>query len=158
MLNFKADAPELYEIPAKGRHYTEIWDEEDGLPLGTTPRFPVPALRQGMMPGHGAGVGHFVPATEMREEFLVDENKGLGNLTERIVAGIVAHPRSSSSASLEVDAGVYEGNRDVARVDVVDLEDRVKRELRGSMLLGDQEEVSLMAPITGPWLTASTPA
>ena len=133
MLNFKADAPESYDIPARGRHYTEIWDEEDGLPLGTTSRYPVPAMRQSV----NQGIGHFVPATEMREEHLVDEHKGLGNLTERIVAGIVGNP-----ANVRVTDGgdLYEGNRELARVDVVDLEEKIKRELRGAMLLGDQED------------------
>jgi transcriptional adapter 3 len=132
MLNFKADAPESYDIPARGRHYTEIWDEEDGLPLGTTPRYPVPSMRQ--IHGH---VGHFVPATEMREEHLVDEHRGLGNLTERIVAGIVANPDNVQV----IDGGeTYEGNRELARVDVVELEEKIKRELRGAMLMGDQEE------------------
>jgi transcriptional adapter 3 len=136
MLNFKADAPESYDIPAKGRHYTEVWDEEDGMPVGTTPRYPVPGLRHAMFP-HGHGHGHFTPATELREEHLVDEHRGLGNFTERIVAGIMTNPAVVQTT----DGGdLYEGNRELARVDVVDLEEKIKRELRGAMLLGDQEE------------------
>lgn len=131
MLNFKADAPESYDIPARGRHYTEIWDEEDGLPIGTTPRYPVPSMRH-----HPQGLAHFVPATEMREEHLVEEHRGLGNLTERIVAGIVENPNVQVT-----DGGdLYEGNRELARVDVLELEEKMKRELRGAMLLGDQED------------------
>jgi transcriptional adapter 3 len=133
MLNFKADAPESYDIPARGRHYTEMWDEEDGLPLGTTPRYPVPSMRH----GHGPqGLGHFTPATEMREEHLVDEHRGLGNLTERIVAGIV----ENTNVQVTDGGDLYEGNRELARVDVVELEEKIKRELRGAMLLGDQED------------------
>lgn len=154
MLNFKADAPELYEIPARGRHYTEVWDEEDGNPIGTTPRLPVPALRHAVgpqQPSQSTGTGHFVPATEMKDEHLVSEHKGLGSLTERIVAGVLGRGRrgdqtatSTTGASpAEGDGDKYSGNREVNPVDVADLEEKMKRELKGVMLLGEHEDVSL---------------
>jgi transcriptional adapter 3 len=137
MLNFKADAPESFDIPARGRHYTEIWDDEDGNPPGTTPRVAVPALRQ---PHGGVSVPHFVPAAEMKDELLVEENRGLGNLTERVVAAVVLG-QPEDEATKTGDPSIYEGNRDVMRVDVLDLEERMKKELRGVMLLGEHEEV-----------------
>lgn len=77
----------------------------------------------------------------MRDENLVDEHRGLGNLTERIVAAVIGSSDEDDQSS-KVDITEYEGNRDAARVDVVDLEDRMKKELRVLMLLGDHEEVS----------------
>lgn len=144
MLNFKADAPESYEIPAKGKHYTEVWDEEDGLPIGTTPRLPVPSMRHSH--GSAGGPSRLVPATDLREEHLVEENKGLGRLTERLIAGIVGGLSKSKKETTVTDTNtnLYDGNRDLTRLDVVDLEERMKRELKGSILINDQDEVSTL--------------
>ncbi|ORY30351.1 histone acetyltransferases subunit 3-domain-containing protein [Naematelia encephala] len=142
MLGFKADAPESYDIPPRGRHYTEVWDEEDGNLPGTTQRFNVPNLRQNLAGNsHGAlPLPHFVPANEMRDENLVDEHRGLGSFTERIVAAILGRRTIKDEAKAELGASDSEGNRGPAKVDVVDIEDRVKRELRSVMLLGEHEE------------------
>lgn len=141
MLNFKADTPDSYVIPNRGRHYTEIWDEEDGNPPGTTSRFPVPSMRQGDAP---PPLTHFV-ASEVRDINLIEENRGLGPMTERIVAAVIGG-RDVGEINKEEAARRPEPmddvQRDAARVDVVDLEDRVKKELRSVMLLGEHEEVS----------------
>lgn len=155
MLNFKAEAPELYEIPARGRHYTEVWDEEDGNPLGTTPRLPVPALRQasGSQAQTTAATAatpapaHFVPAVDMTNEQLVVEHKGLGSLTERIIAGVLGRsrredPPTSTTTTANGDGYAYAGNNKAHPVDVADLEEKMKRELKSVMLLGDHEDVS----------------
>lgn len=151
MLNFKADAPELYELPARGRHYTELWDEEDGNPLGTTTRLPVPALRQSAMSTtQSQNVSQFVPAIELKDEHLVSENRGLGSLTERIIAGVLGRSSKRQSDTTTTpstgDGSKYEGNRDINRLDVADLEDKMKRELKSAMLLGEQEDVSVSIP------------
>ncbi|CAD6571758.1 MAG: Transcriptional regulator [Tremellales sp. Tagirdzhanova-0007] len=145
MLGFKADAPESYDIPSRGRHYSEVWDEEDEQPLGTTARFPVPNWRQNTSSHSHGGLAlpHFVPVVEMRDENLLDEHRGLGNLTERIVAAVVG--RSDSMAThdglvYKEDVSEFDGNREASRVDVVELEDRMKKELRALMLLGEHEE------------------
>ena len=80
----------------------------------------------------------------MRDENLLDEHRGLGNLTERIVAAVVG--RSDSMAThdglvYKEDVSEFDGNREASRVDVVELEDRMKKELRALMLLGEHEEV-----------------
>lgn len=142
MLNFKADTPDSYTIPPRGRHYTEIWDEEDGNPLGTTPRFPIPAMRH---PNGAPAIAHFVPS-ETRDQNLVEETRGLGPMTERIVAAVIGGTDIAAAAkeeALKIPEPDSEGSREASRVDVVDLEDRVKKELRSVMLLGDHEEVSL---------------
>lgn len=147
MLGFKADAPESYEIPPRGRHYTEVWDEEDGALPGTTPRVSVPNMRlppaaSGKNPA--APAAHFVPATELKDENLMEEFKGLGNITERVVAAVVPDPDTARAKAEAVKGKAAEegsGGREAARVDVADLEDRMKRELRSVMLLGEHEEV-----------------
>lgn len=140
MLNFKAEQPDLFTIPPRGRHYTEIWDEEDGNLPGTTSRFPVPTLRP---PPKGPLV-HCV-ATEIRDPNLVEEHRGLGPITERLVAAVIGG-EDLAKANKDAAAGRPEPDGDVsreaARVDVVDLEERVKKEMRSVMLLGEHEEVS----------------
>lgn len=142
MLNFKADTPDSYLIPARGRHYTEIWDEEDALPPGTTPRFPVPNLRQAANGTHQPPLVHCVP-TEIRDANLLEENKGLGSMTERVVAAVIGGDDIAAAAKEAADKKPEpEGEAvNATRVDVVDLEDRVKKELRSVMLLGEHEEV-----------------
>ena len=137
MLGFKADAPESFEIPPKGRHYTEVWDEEDDKPPGTTPRFNVPNMR-------GAGpMGHFTPAMELRDEVLGDEFKGLGPIAERVIAAMIADKEGMEAKREAVKGRMAEdGSREPLKYDVLDLEDRVKREARSVMLLGEHEEVS----------------
>ncbi|WVQ98097.1 hypothetical protein IAU59_005219 [Kwoniella sp. CBS 9459] len=165
MLGFKADAPESYEVPPRGRHYTEVWDEEDGNPPGTTPRFPVPALRQEqLLQQHPNGapppVPHYVPVSELQESSLIEEQRGLGSLTERVVAAFVGRFGfgSSSSSSSEKKDGSEKDNkealsatlesemedREPAKVDVAELEERMKKELKGVMLLGDHDEFDPM--------------
>ncbi|WVW78405.1 hypothetical protein I302_100359 [Kwoniella bestiolae CBS 10118] len=149
MLGFKADAPEAFEIPARGRHYTEIWDEEDGNPPGTTSRMPVPNLRQQQILQQSNGpptLPRFVPTTELRDDTLVDEQRGLGSLTERVVAAVVGrlgfgdkkdkNEDKQDTSALEAEMA----NREPAKVDVVDLEERMKKELKAVMLLGEHDE------------------
>lgn len=142
MLNFKADTPDSYIIPPRGRHYTEIWDEEDGNPPGTTPRYPIPSAR---LPPNGAlpPIPHTI-ATEIRDVNLVQENRGLGPLTERVVAAVIGGPdiAVANKEAAEKKPEPEESSREGARVDVVDLEEKVKKELRSVMLLGEHEEVS----------------
>ncbi|OCF45848.1 hypothetical protein I317_00336 [Kwoniella heveanensis CBS 569] len=165
MLGFKADAPESYEVPARGRHYTEVWDEEDGNPPGTTPRFPIPALRQEQLleqqpNGAPPPVPHFVPVNELQETTLIEEQRGLGSLTERVVAAFVGRfgfghnhggdkkdssdqDKESKDASASASAPNLESemeDREPAKVDVAELEERMKKELKGVMLLGEHEE------------------
>ncbi|KAI9636349.1 histone acetyltransferases subunit 3-domain-containing protein [Dioszegia hungarica] len=138
MLGFKAEAPELYDVPPRGRHYTEVWDEEDGNPIGTTHRISVPNLRQlnGTYPPSTL-VPSWIPAQDLKEEYSVEELRGLGNITERVVAAVVAletDPASHGRMATDFDG------KEAVKVDVKELEERVKKELRAVMLLGEHEE------------------
>lgn len=141
-LTFKADTSELYDVPARGRHYTEVWDEEDGNPFGTTHRISVPNLRSlnGTHPP-STNIPPWVPSQDLREEHLVEELRGLGSITERVVAAVVpveADPDAQGRVAIE-----YEG-KEAGKVDVKELEERVKKELRAVMLLGEHEDVSIL--------------
>lgn len=140
MLNFKADTPDSYIIPQRGRHYTDIWDEEDGNPTGSTSRYPIPSARH---PPNGViqPIPHTIP-TEMRDINLIQENRGLGALTERVVAAVIGGPDIAevNKEAAEKKPEPEESSREGARVDVVELEEKVKKELRTVMLLGEHEE------------------
>lgn len=142
MLNFKADTPDSYIIPPRGRHYTEIWDEEDGNPPGSTSRYPVPSAR---LPPNGAvaPIPHTIP-TEIQDANLVQENRGLGPLTERVVAAVIGGPDIAevNKEAAEKKPEPEISSREGARVDVAELEEKVKKELRSVLLLGEHEEVS----------------
>ncbi|ODN79641.1 hypothetical protein L202_03583 [Cryptococcus amylolentus CBS 6039] len=149
MLGFKTDPPEAYHVPNRGRHYTEVWDEEDGNPPGTRTRMGVPNLRQQqlaqMRKAGGLNQPHFVPSAEMRDENLVDEQRGLGALTERVVAAVVGttvdrEKERERQRREKEDGGVEDSGLEPARVDVLDLEERMKKELRAVMLLGEHED------------------
>lgn len=88
----------------------------------------------------------------MRDENLVDEQRGLGGLTERVVAAVVGtfvgddrekeKERDRERRERERMEGGEVGEKvEPAKVDVVDLEERMKHELRAVMLLGEHEEV-----------------
>ena len=89
----------------------------------------------------------------MKDEALSHE-RGLGVMTERIVAAVQAegHPVIREGVPAEVREREKGEKLDVAKIDVVELEERMKRELRAVMLLGEHEEVSFHM---GPELTAS---
>lgn len=137
----QADISELFDIPSRGRHYTEVWDEEDGNSLGTTHRVSVPNLRSlnGTYPP-SINVPPWTPSTDLREEHLVEELRGLGSVTERMVAAVV--PVEGDPLAKGRIATDYEG-KEAGKVDVKELEERVKKELRAVMLLGEHEDVSL---------------
>jgi transcriptional adapter 3 len=76
----------------------------------------------------------------MRDELLVDEHRGLGALTERVVAAVVGQSPDNDVEGKSADH--IESGGEAGKVDVVDLEERMKKELRAVMLLGEHEEVS----------------
>ncbi|WVO16578.1 hypothetical protein L204_104257 [Cryptococcus depauperatus] len=144
MLNFKTDPSEAYEIPSKGRHYTEVWDEEDGNPPGTRTRVSVPNLRQQQLrkhvPSAGLTLPHFIPAQEMRDENLFDEQRGLGCLTERVVAAVVGLGRPKDDKEQRLGQTGEEIRLEPVKIDLVNMEERMKSELKAVMLLGEHEE------------------
>lgn len=104
---------EPFLIPPLGKHYQDIWDEEDSaLPFASSSTTGPPAVNVwDLATGGGGGGGGgrkpsrqlsasttpavlsrqrtYVPAVEMVEEDLWDEAKGLGGMSERVGAALV---------------------------------------------------------------------
>lgn len=93
---------EPFLIPPLGKHYQDIWDEEDmALPFASSSTTGPPAVnvwdvaggrkpsRQALSPAVLSRERTYVPVAEMVEEDLLDEAKGLGGLNERAVAAMM---------------------------------------------------------------------
>jgi transcriptional adapter 3 len=73
----------------------------------------------------------------------VDELRGLGSITERVVAAVVpldVDPSTRGRIAMEYEA------KEAGKVEIKELEERVKKELRAVMLLGEHEDVSFLEP------------
>lgn len=86
---------------------------------------------------------------------MTDERRGLGNIAERLIAAVIPDPSSDVAARKKEVEGTYgwdwvprpeEGL--AAKINARELEERVKKELRGVMLLGERDEVSCSQPVT----------
>lgn len=114
MLTFRPDDRGIFEVPALGRHYQDIWDEEDAsLPFGGGSSQAAnqawatsAAMSQGAMQrdrerdGLGNRIGKAsrrVVGRNLTEMDLKDERKGPGLLEERIVAGLLERPSHGHS-------------------------------------------------------------
>jgi len=101
MLTFRPDDRGIYDMPSLGRHYQDIWDEEDmQLPFSQStssawsasanlapPAFQRDKERDVLGNRIGKGLRRAYPK-DLRETDLRDERKGPGLLEERIVAGL----------------------------------------------------------------------
>ena len=148
------------EIPPRGRHYADVWDEEDGAAPGTTPRVSVPNLRQltGDTPTTANGSSRTSASTSLPPAWHIadmpdiatkEEMRGLGNISERLIAAIIPDGAAQMEERAKEVEGRYgqeweerPGEGLAVRINARELEERVKKELRGVMLLGEHEEVS----------------
>ncbi|KAJ9122412.1 hypothetical protein QFC22_001837 [Naganishia vaughanmartiniae] len=102
MLGFRPEDVEPFVIPPLGQHYQDIWDEEDSaLPFTSASSAGPPAVNAwDILNGETRDTKPvisealladqtYVPVTEMVDEDLWDEAKGLGGLNERAVAALL---------------------------------------------------------------------
>lgn len=93
---------EPFVIPPLGKHYQDIWDEEDSaLPFASSSSTGPPAVNawdilKGDTRGSRPVISEalladktYVPVTEMIDDDLWDEAKGLGGLNERTIAALL---------------------------------------------------------------------
>ncbi|KAK4053714.1 Transcriptional regulator [Microbotryomycetes sp. JL201] len=127
-----------YIIPPLGKHYTEVWEEEDsGLPVASTSVYASPLEPP--------------PLTRTRPENLTEDTSGvehvtLGPLSERLVAALAFDEGGDDEDSNDDgrENGVSDGTGAVIPdrrtiVDAVELEERIKRELRFIGLLPEDD-------------------
>ncbi|KAJ3524687.1 hypothetical protein NM688_g8518 [Phlebia brevispora] len=151
-LEYTQDEVEPFVMPKLGRHYTEVWEEEDiaqyGVPLPGTA-----AVRpSGPLPGSAsnAPLPKWEPST-LSESDIVTEERGHGPLTERLVSALIPMQSSTEWKGVKAAEEAMEGRpgtngaaaqaaRD--KLNVADLEDRVKNVLR---FYGILDEVVRMA-------------
>ncbi|KAM0792200.1 hypothetical protein ACM66B_004897 [Microbotryomycetes sp. NB124-2] len=135
-----------YIIPPLGKHYTEVWEEEDsGLPVASTSAYASPLEPP--------------PLTRTKPEHLTEDASGaehvtLGPLSERLVAALAFDEGGDEEEELDGAEGRVNGQIDRRSavtdrgivvpdkrtiVDAVELEERIKRELRFIGLLPEDD-------------------
>ena len=125
MLTFRSDDRGVFDMPALGKHYQDIWDEEDiHLPFSQASNqawvtsasmaqgpFQRDKERDSLGNRIGKGLRRSFPK-DLTETDLRDERKGPGLLEERVVAGLWEGMPSGSGSKLKDEArsaGIAEG-------------------------------------------------
>ncbi len=146
-LEYTHDEVDPFVMPKLGRHYSEVWEEEDialyGVPLPGTA-----AVRSGVsLPGSSstAPLPRWEPSTLMEAD-LVTEERGHGPLTERLVSALIPMQNATEWKGVKAAEEAMEGRpgtngaaaqaaRD--KLNVADLEDRVRNVMRFHGLLDE---------------------
>ncbi|GJE88057.1 hypothetical protein PsYK624_041400 [Phanerochaete sordida] len=151
-LEYTHDEVEPFVMPKLGRHYSEVWEEEDMAHYG----FPLPgtaAVRSGAtLPGSNstAPLPKWEPS-QLQETDLVTEEKGHGPLTERLVSAMIPLQNATEWKGVKAAEEAMEGRpgtngaaaqaaRD--KMNVYDLEERVKNVMRFHKLLEELPDFS----------------
>jgi transcriptional adapter 3 len=133
-LEYTGDEVEPYIMPKLGRHYTEVWEEEDM------------ALYGGPMPGFSASRAEssslaptpkWDPSTLMEPD-LLSEEKGHGPLTERLISALLPMPDISGWKGVKAAEDAMEGRPGGSgaaaarreKMNVSDLEERIRDTMR----------------------------
>jgi len=139
-LEYTHDEVEPFIMPKLGRHYSEVWEEEDIAQY----TFPLPgtaAVRSGVsLPGSAsmAPLPRWEPST-LQESDLLTEERGHGPLTERLVSAMIPMQNATEWKGVKAAEEAMEGRpgtngaaaqaaRD--KMNVADLEERVKNVMR----------------------------
>lgn len=141
-LEYTGDEVEPYVVPKLGRHYSEVWEDEDialdGLPL---PGFTV--TRTGGSEGlSSAPAPKWDPSTLTEPDLLVEE-RGHGPLTERLVSALLPMPDMTVWKGVKAAEDAMEGRPGGSgaaaakreKVNVALLEDRIRDTMRFHGLL-----------------------
>lgn len=142
-LEYTGDEVEPYVMPKLGPHYTEQWELEDlkaqevaGFPTGRDLSIPLASS------SFSAPVPKWDPST-LSEPDLVNEERGHGPLTERLVSALLPMPDMSGWKGVKAAEDAMEGRPGgygaaMARrekVNVSDLEARIRDTMRFNGLL-----------------------
>ena len=150
-LKYTADEVEPYIIPKLGRHYSEVWEEEDiAIYGGPLPGFSV-TLAGGSEGLSSAPAPKWDPSTLMESDLLVEE-RGHGPLTERLVSALLPMPDMTVWKGVKAAEDAMEGRPGGSgaaaakreKVNVALLEDRIRDTMRFHGLLDVTVSVQLI--------------
>ncbi|EJD48665.1 hypothetical protein AURDEDRAFT_183243 [Auricularia subglabra TFB-10046 SS5] len=135
-LDYNGDEKDPFLIPALGRHYLEVWEEEDALFEQREPRSGIAPQRQPVPPLLPA----WSPAL-MCDADLTSEQHGFGPLAERLVGGLLVDPNVKADTDPASAAGLdpWKGEPRPAPLNVGELEERMRKELLSVGLLTEEE-------------------
>ncbi|KIJ24603.1 hypothetical protein M422DRAFT_56345 [Sphaerobolus stellatus SS14] len=158
LLEWDGDEETPFVIPPLGRHYTEIWDDEDS---GRYPALSELASRPTPKTGE---LPRWDPLAIQESDLVSDKGHALGPVHERllsamlpVVLGADGKPAASSSKSvnggsrlidpLVVDEKIgkmrpFEGDKQPPKVNVQDMQERIVKELKSIGLLGEEEVIN----------------
>lgn len=134
------DEVEPFIMPKLGRHYSEVWEEEDIANYGQA--LPgTAAVRSGVkLPGSSsmAPLPRWEPS-QLQEKDLLTEERGHGPLTERLVSAMIPMQNATEWKGVKAAEEAMEGRpgtngaaaqaaRD--KMNVADLEERVRNVMR----------------------------
>lgn len=154
-LEFTGDEIEPYVVPKLGRHYTEVWEEQDTEIYGA----PLPGFSSHRT-GDGSGsLPKWDPST-LSEQDLLAEERSHGPLTERLISALLPMPDvtvwKGVKAAEEAMEGRPGGTGAAAarreKVNVADLEERIQDTMRFHGLLPEPPNYS--AKVDDPIATA----
>lgn len=150
-------------MPPLGRHYSEVWEDEDryqlGLPplnrpAGTRTHNPYAAFTDPPPPSAGgvnappANTGlRWDPAT-LTEADAITEEHGSGPMTERIFSSFMHLPNSGKMDEDDSYRGGPGLGRAAGQGTVGDLEERLMKECKALGLIRDGEEVGCLSLCT----------
>lgn len=154
-LEFTGDEIEPYIIPKLGRHYTEVWEEQDMEIYGT----PLPGFSSHRTGDSSGSLPKWDPST-LSEPDLLTEERSHGPLTERLISALLPMPDvtvwKGVKAAEEAMEGRPGGTGAAAarreKVNVADLEERIQDTMRFHGLLPEPPNYS--ARVDDPIATA----
>ncbi|KAL1947233.1 hypothetical protein VTO73DRAFT_14194 [Trametes versicolor] len=143
-LQYTGDELEPFILPKIGRHYSQLWEEEDmALYGGALPG--TAAVRPTYQAGSSGALPKWEPST-LGDIDLVTEERGHGPLTERVVSALIPMHDATEWKGVKAAEEAMEGRpgtngaaaaaaRD--KLNVADLEDRMRNVMRFHGLLDD---------------------
>lgn len=162
-LEFNGDEVEPFIVPKLGRHYAEVWEEEDivryGAPLQSTSAARVTSIST------TPPKGKWDPST-LTEQDLLSEERGHGPLTERLVSALLAIPnaewRGVKAAEDAMEGRPANGATAAAgkeKLSAMELEQRLRDTMRYHGLLDSNVSDSciISSPPLDIFLTADSP-